>query len=366
MLLIVGAGIAGVAAAKALEDRGIQSEIVERSSHTPTGGAAIFLLGNATRALKRLGVLSEIQMFAHRVTRQRIFDTNGQLLNEVSTDAAWKECGPCLALSRQSLLDVLLSSLRATPVHFGKSVVVIKARGSKSEVRFSDGSTGEYDAVIGADGIRSSVRGIVFDAEPPRELGITCWRFITDNRFGIDGWTAMLGHKRSLLAIPISKTKVYVYADCSTSLMPRPSVPALKVLFQDFRAPLGDILSQAPEVSDAYCSPLEEVTMKRWVKGNVVLIGDAAHASSPSMAQGAGMALEDALVLADRISEGSGVAISLGQFIEQRTGRIEWVQKQCHARDALRNSPRFVRNTLLQHLGNRLYNRSYRPLMLEP
>ncbi|WP_409995906.1 FAD-dependent monooxygenase [Rhizobium leguminosarum] len=91
-------------------------------------------------------------------------------------------------------------------------------------------------------------------------------------------------------------------------------------------------------------------------------MGDAAHASSPSMAQGAGMALEDALILAGTIASSNDITSALEAFHRQRLDRVSWVQKQCHARDKLRNSPNIIRNAVIRHFGTRLYHRAYIPL----
>lgn len=366
MILIVGAGIAGVAAAKALELKGLQSEIAEKSLQAPIHGAAIFLLGNATRALGSLGILPEIEAHSYRILHQRIYDAGGSLLNEVSTSQAWDRCGPCLALPRRTLLEIMLSSLKNTKVNFGKFVVEIETQEKGTLVQFSDGTTGFYDAVIGADGIRSSLRNLVFETAPPKPLGITSWRFIVNNTIGVNGWQVMLGAKRSLLTIPLNNSKVYVYADCQSTIVPEPSIASLKEVFHLFREPLGSILSQVDDAENVYCAPLEEVTLRNWAKQNTVLIGDAAHASSPSMAQGAGMAIEDALVLADQLAiEGQNNAVAFERFVQRRSHRVKWVQSQCHARDTLRNSPRFLRDTILRQFGSKLYNRSYSTLMQE-
>jgi 2-polyprenyl-6-methoxyphenol hydroxylase-like FAD-dependent oxidoreductase len=102
--------------------------------------------------------------------------------------------------------------------------------------------------------------------------------------------------------------------------------------------------------------------MPNWVNGRVVLIGDAAHSSSPSMAEGAGMAIEDALVLAELIGNMNNLDEALRSYVVRRRPRVAWVQKQCEARDRMRTLPRFARYTLLKLFGSAMYNRSYRML----
>ena len=113
---------------------------------------------------------------------------------------------------------------------------------------------------------------------------------------------------------------------------------------------------------NAYFAPIEEVAPPAWTTGRVVLIGDAAHASSPNMAQGAAMALEDALVLADLLATSQDIDEALTEYRQRRTARVTWVQEQTHRRDRTRNLPPIIRNITLRLAGKRIYQSNYRPL----
>jgi FAD-dependent urate hydroxylase len=108
------------------------------------------------------------------------------------------------------------------------------------------------------------------------------------------------------------------------------------------------------------------VTIQSWVKGRVVLIGDAAHATSPNMAQGAAMAMEDALVLAEVLASGQPVAACLAAFEARRAPRVRWVQEQTHRRDRTRNLPPAIRDCVLRIAGKRIFKANNRPLVREP
>lgn len=364
-ILIVGAGIAGLAAARALQLRGYRPEIVERHAEPPTAGQSIFLLGNAMRALGDLGLKEQIQELSFPVASQTILSSRGALLNHVVTDRVWGSCGPCVALLRKPLVDALRNSLVQTQIEFGTTVLHTIHRGDRRDVYFSDGRVAEYDLIIGADGIRSSMRAANFSATAPRSLGLSAWRLLTDNRYAIESWTAMLGSGRTLLAIPLSKSELYLYADCATKDFGNGSIPTLKMLFRDFAAPLGAVVADLDDEVQAHRSDIEEVASREYLANRLVLIGDAAHAASPSMAQGAGMAIEDAVVLAECISRAQPMHRALSEFRELRKHRVEWVQKQSRARDKLRTAPDIVRNTILRTIGSKLYRRSYGSL-LEP
>jgi len=365
-ILIVGGGIAGLSLAKALEQRGVAADLVERQSGQPAGGAGLYLPGNATRALQQLGLFADVVAKAVPIETQRIFDWRGKLLNTIRTQDVWRECGPCLALPRNALQAMLQAALVQTDVSLGKAVTEIRQSPAGCEVAFDNGTAGTYDLVVGADGINSVVRRITFPAETPRYLGNICWRVITRNTVGIDGWTSMLGNGRTLLALPVSTTDVYVYADIAVGadaigeFSPRSALPSL---LAGFGAPVFPLIENLPAGTEVHFGRIEQVRMAEWVKGRVVLIGDAAHASSPSMASGAGMAMEDALVLAETITAGPSLDKALAAYAARRRTRVEWVQAQCELRDRMRRLPALARSAILKPFGQTLYRRSYTPLL---
>ena len=364
-ILIVGGGIAGFAVAKALELKGYQPELVERRPDQASGDSGLFLPGNAGRALDQLGLLKRVAEVAAFIPTQRILDHLGRPLSVTRTPDVWADCGPCLSLPRVTVHGILRQALQRTHLRFGVAVEGIQVLPKGSEVSFSDGSTSTYDIVIGADGIASTVRGLLFPTAKPQYVGNVSWRFITRNTSAIDSWTAMLGKGKTLLAIPVSAQDVYVYGDMALAEKDVPKMNAqtsLTALFRDFTGPVVPLIANKPEDTYVHFGKIEHVVMDEWVKGRVVLIGDAAHASSPSMAQNAGMAFEDALVLADAIACASHPDAALATYAARRRNRIDWVQKQCVARDKMRTLPGPVRNVILKVLGNTLYARSYAPL----
>lgn len=176
----------------------------------------------------------------------------------------------------------------------------------------------------------------------------------------------MLGNGRTLLAIPVGDGQVYVYADITLPAGADPESvrhACLPELFQDFSAPVFPLLERAQDDTPVHFSRLGEIVMDDWTHGNVVFIGDAAHAASPNMAQGAAMAIEDALVLAEVLGTGASLDAALAAYGRRRRDRVEWVQRQCRARDRTRALPGPVRAAVLGLLGESLYRRSYTPLL---
>jgi 2-polyprenyl-6-methoxyphenol hydroxylase-like FAD-dependent oxidoreductase len=238
------------------------------------------------------------------------------------------------------------------------------------QVRLSDGSTREYDLVVGADGIHSSIRRLVFADGAPRPVGQVSWRFLIEDGPPLPGWTVMLARGRAFLMIPLGEGLVYCYADLSASDPRDPtegSISRLVELFADFQEPAAGILGRLARARALHFSPIEEVVARPWVKGRVVLIGDAAHATSPNMAQGASMAVEDALVLAEVLGAGGRPqATALSAFEARRAGRVDWVQAQTHRRDRTRDLPPVVRNCVLRWAGKRIFKANNRPLLTDP
>lgn len=361
-ILIVGGGIAGLSLARALELRGLQADLIEHHADEPATGTGLYLPGNATRALEQLGLLEAVSAEAFAIHTQRILDGSGRQLSITHTADFWSGCGPCLSLPRARLYSILRGALSHSTLRFGVSVVGIKQTNGFCEVTLSDGTSAEYDLVVGADGVHSCVRKLAFQASKPAFVGNVCWRFITPNTTGIDGWTVMLGDGLTLLAIPVSERSVYVYADMAvadTEARNQIREIPLVSLFGSFAEPVFPLIANTPANTEVHFGSIEQVVMEEWVSGRVVLIGDAAHASSPSMAEGAGMAMEDALVLAEILTTTASPDAALAAYSQRRRPRVEWVQKQCKARDKMRTLPPIARAGVLKLFGNALYKRAY-------
>ena len=135
---------------------------------------------------------------------------------------------------------------------------------------------------------------------------------------------------------------------------------------REFAEPAATLLDTLDAAADIHVSTIEEVVLDSWVRDHVVLIGDAAHATSPNMAQGAAMALEDALVLGDCLRDIPAIPDALAAFQARRRPRTDWVRAQTHRRDHTRYLPTPVRDNVLRFLGRRIFHANYRPLLDQP
>jgi 2-polyprenyl-6-methoxyphenol hydroxylase-like FAD-dependent oxidoreductase len=368
-ILVVGGGIAGLSLARALRRRGLDPDLIERSIDWPVAGAGIFIPGNGLRALRELGLGAEVEAAGAMIARRRLLDDTGRLLIDFDEAGLWRDVAPPIALHRRELHDILLRGAAVVPIRLGTTVTSITDRGTAAEVAFNDGSSASYDLVVGADGIHSSVRQLVFGGPEPRLVGQAGWRFVIEGHPEISDWNAWLGRDRGFLALAIGHGRVYGYVDDRSGVAEDPTGgdPAkLAPLFAAFPAPVPGLLAEALRTAELWFAPVEEVAPLSWVKGRVVLIGDASHASSPNMAEGASMALEDALVLAELVATMPDVPVALEAYRARRAQRVGHVQATTHRRDRLRYLHPLIRRAIMGAAGHRVFRAHYHPLLAAP
>ncbi|AZM61349.1 MULTISPECIES: FAD-dependent oxidoreductase [unclassified Streptomyces] len=359
-VLVVGAGVAGLATAIALTRNGMTVDVVERSSDHRGGGAGLFLPGNAVRALTALGVGDRLNASGASVPGQRLMNRRGGVLADIDMAGLWRGTAGCVGVTRDDL-HAALRDLAPVPVRHGVTVESTGPADDGVPVVFSDGTSGRYDVVVGADGIRSGLRESVDPAARTRPLGQLSRRFLTDAP-DIERWSLWLGPGSVFLAYPVGGGRVCCYADVSVSSPGDPAHEAgFSRHFAGYDRRVRDLLA-TPAALDAYVSPVEEVACRTWARGRVVLVGDAAHASSPNMAQGVAMAVEDAQVLAEVLAGDGDTVELLQEFVRRRLPRARWVREQTHRRDRTRSMPTFVRDLALRFGANGLYERAYAPL----
>lgn len=363
-VLVVGAGIAGLATARALGQVGIGCDVVEREQAWTRDGLGIYLPANAIRALRLLGIQTPVASLGPIIPRQRFLEHRGRLLMDIDLADLWGNDDPCVAMPRSALHEALRDGLEQ-PMLMGTSITALRTDQDHVETTFVDGTTVSYDLVVGADGIHSHTRRLLVGDgadEVVRPVGQMAWRFVTECPPAVTTWSVMLGHGLTFLTIPIGADRVYCYADSSMSGVEKADLASL---FAVFAEPVTTILASL-DGAPVHRSVIEEVVLSRWVHGRVLLIGDAAHATSPNMAQGAGMAMEDGLVLARCLREAPDVDAGLTQFQQVRRPRTDWVREQTHRRDHTRNLPPVIRNAALRLAGRRIFRANYAPLVAPP
>jgi 2-polyprenyl-6-methoxyphenol hydroxylase-like FAD-dependent oxidoreductase len=362
-ILVAGAGVAGLATARALRLCGYRPEVVEELPATTVPAAGILLLGNAARALRDLGLDDPVRPLGAVIDRQRFLDEDGAELCEVDLGRLWAGVGDCRALPRADLQQVLLTSVGGG-VRYGTALrrLELAEPDGPAIAGFGDGATAAYDLVVGADGRASSVRSLAALGGPPRPVGRVVYRSVVSGGPPIDECVALLGRRAAFIVMPMGGGRLYVCADEAATTKPADPRARLDEVFGEFGGPTRAVLDAVETVQVAIG---DEVELGCWSRGPVVLVGDAAHATSPTLAEGAAMALEDAVMLAASLEAAGSITEALRGYESRRRPRTKWVLDRTRDRDRTRDVPPALRDPLLRARGERIFREHYR-LLVDP
>ena len=338
-VLIVGSGIAGQTLAAALARRDIACDVVEIKRDWSIVGAGLYMQSNALRALATLGVVGDIIAKGwHRPDDTTLITTaEGRVLaRPVYPRIAGPDIPAIVPIKRRLLHDILNDLVRRSGVtiRMGVTVAAIDDRSPPEgvSVRFTDGRSDEYDLVVGADGIYSTVRRLVFGEIPAIFSGFANWRVTLPKPAELDSVTWMHGNGTTLGLIPMSPGELYMGGVTREPDNPRYAQDDLAWLmrekFRDYGGIARTLLEQITDPHQVIYTAIDEVFLPRpWYRGSTVVIGDAAHASTPFWAQGASMAIEDAVLLADYAASGAAPEEFLPAWMDRRYERCVWVQR---------------------------------------
>ena len=317
-ILIVGGGIGGLSMARELTLRGIQPTVLERAPQLNPVGAGIIMNPNAMRVLERNGLADQVRADSWPYLTRETRDQSGRLLATRDYKPLYEsgKLAQGALVHRAHLLDVLYRSLPAGTVQFGVSPKAIPHHA---------------DLVIGADGIHSQVRRERFAEVKPRYMGYRSHRLIMENVAGVRCFTEYLGRGQRIGLVPIGQERLYVW---TTYNSPRqaPLIENFQEFFGQFTdAGLRRLFAALPPPARIITTEIEELWMDDWVRlsasGTSVLLGDAAHAMTPNIGQGAGMAMEDAAVLAEELASGAEIEQAAGRYAARRKPRVGTVMR---------------------------------------
>lgn len=333
-VLIVGGGFSGMAAAIELRKRGIEVDLVEIDPGWRSYGAGISLGGATLRAFKQLGVLEEFLRQGNAADGIEIRTADGALVTTLPTPRlAGQDVPGGGAIMRPVLAGILASATRAsgTKVRLGCTFTAIEQDAEGVEVSFTDGQRCRYDLVIGADGLYSKTREALFPQAPkPRYSGQAVWRAVLPRPPEITTAKMWMGRVKPGVN-PVSKEEMYLFLTehrpSNEHVDPATFAPQLRALLADFTAPeLCAIREQITPESSIVFRPLEAILLPQpWHAGRVVLIGDTVHATTPHLASGACIGIEDALVLAEEIGHQPSAEAAIEAFERRRWERCRMV-----------------------------------------
>jgi 2-polyprenyl-6-methoxyphenol hydroxylase-like FAD-dependent oxidoreductase len=332
--LIVGGGFSGMCAAIQLGKLGVDVDLVEIDPGWRVYGAGLTITGATLRALKEIGVIDDVLRQGWGANGVTVRDAQGNLLREIPTpNVAGPEFAAGAAIMRPILAKLLAKATveSGANVKLGVSFASIEDRGQAVEVRLTDGSVGSYDLVVGADGLMSKTRTAIFpDAPGPRYTGQGVWRAMAHRPPDVIRTHLYMGDGIKCGFTPVSNEQMYLFvADNRPEneyIDPKDWVSILKGLLKEFGGRMGELRDELNEESSIIYRPLEALLMPQpWYKGRVVLIGDAVHATTPHLGAGAGIGIEDAIVLVQELERHSNVTEALELHQRRRWPRCKLV-----------------------------------------
>lgn len=333
-VLVVGGGLGGLSLALCLRRAGIGVDLVEIEPELKIVGAGITLNGASLRAFATIGVLDAIKAKGHCHDTGKMCDANGKVLFLPRGERLY---GPGIpngaGILRPVLHKILADAVRAAgiKIRFGASVASLAQSPAAVDVVFTDGARGNYTLVVGADGLSSKIRQLVFpDAPKPRFTGQGCWRAILPRPREIEASCGFMARDHKAGVNPISQDEMYLFLlqhVPDNRWMPQEDWPKLLAAeLMEFGGLLGQIREALGPGSRINYRPLEYLLLPPpWYRGRVLLIGDAAHATTPHMGYGAGLAVEDGIVLAELLTPDLPLAQIFDRFMTRRYERCRIV-----------------------------------------
>ena len=332
-VLIVGAGIAGISAAITLRRNGFAVDLIDINPEWKVAGAGLTITGSTLRAFRQLGVYDEVAAQGYVGEGIRVCGVDGVPIRDVPTPIP-PEAGVCGSggIARPVLHKILSSRMLAGGVQprLGVAVDQITQDDDGVDAVFSDGTTGRYDMFIGADGIYSRTRDQIFPNAPgPRYTGQSVWRMFVPRPPEVDRRHYFLGGTAKVGWTPVSAAEMYLFVVERTPQRirePRELPAGLAALLEPYGGYVRQIRESINEDTEIRYRPLESFYLPSpWYRGRVILIGDSAHPTTPQLASGAGLAVEDALVLAEELAAHGSVAASFAAFTARREERCRLV-----------------------------------------
>ncbi|MGW7421631.1 FAD-dependent monooxygenase [Streptomyces sp. NPDC054813] len=333
-VLVVGGGITGSMLCLALAQRGVEVELVEISPRWFGVGHGITIQGNALKALRAVGVLDRVLTRAVPFDLMRLRRADGGLITELETPHTGGADLPSTAGAlRSDLQNALCDAVYAhgVSVRLGLSVERLDHSPGLIDVTFTDGSAGRYDLVVGADGINSAMRALIGITAKPRPVGMSIFRVVAQRPAEMDCAEVYYGGPRYKAGYsPISGDQCYAYLldeNLDASLIgPRASLDLLRERGAGYGGTWGKIIASLPDDTAVDYRWIEAVLVDEdWHRGRAMVIGDAAHACPPLIAQGAAMCMEDAVLLAELVTGDEPLDRALARFMARRLPRVRMV-----------------------------------------
>lgn len=333
-ILIVGGGICGMAFAIRARALGYAVTIAEADPQWRAVGAGISITGPTYRALKHLGLLEAVRAEGYFIaTGNRICAPDGTVVAEMPMQPLAPDLPTVGGILRPTLHRIFAERVRelGVDIRLGLTVGAFNDRADHVTASFSDRSSADFEFVVGADGAFSSTRAMLFpDAPEPSYTGQYCWRMLARRPDSVDRPHFFMGYGITAGLMPVSQDQMYLWlletVPAKRHIADEEAPEGMRALLAPFGGPLAGVRDVITDETEIISRPLDAVLLpKPWHRGRTVLIGDAAHATTPHLASGAGIAIEDALVLADELKAGGSCDAVFTRFADRRFERCRLV-----------------------------------------
>ncbi|MEW2248127.1 FAD-dependent oxidoreductase [Streptomyces sp. NPDC006975] len=332
-VLVIGGGAAGNAATVLLRRAGIAVDLIEaKDDWNATAGSGITLQGNALRVLRELGVWERVEESGFGFGSVGITTPDGTVLH-VARDlrTGGDDLPATVGMQRPQLQRILIDAVRASgaTVRLGTTAEILGQDADGVSVRFSDGSEGRYDLVVAADGLGSSTRAAIGITDKPEPTGMAIWRVAAPRPAGVTRTDLAYGGPAYIAGYcPTSDTTLYAYVVEAhrdrASIPPETYADEMRRLASAYGGHWPEITAHITDPAKVNYTWFDRLLVEgSWHRGRVVLVGDAAHCCPPTLAQGAALSLEDALVLTRLLAASDAWDDALFQaYYERRVARV--------------------------------------------
>lgn len=330
-ITIIGGGIAGLTTAIALNKIGIKTTVFEAAPAVRSVGAGLALAANAMMAFKKLGIMDEVIERGRTLSAFSIYDDKGRLITQADSRRLSQKYGiDNFTIHRADLHQLLSSKVDSGSIHINKRAIDVEQKPESIIVKFQDGSTHEAQYLVAADGINSPIRKKLLPRSLPRYGGYTCWRSVIDNtNLDISETSETWGTKGRFGIAPLANRKIYWFA-CVNAKQNDPifknyTTKDLLNIFKNFHEPIPSILQETKDENLLWNDIVDLKPIHQYAHGNILLIGDAAHATTPNMGQGACQAIEDSVILGDELSKTVDIKQAFVSFAKRRLKRTHFI-----------------------------------------
>jgi 2-polyprenyl-6-methoxyphenol hydroxylase-like FAD-dependent oxidoreductase len=334
MITILGGGIAGLTTAIALKQRGYDVEIFEAAPQLQPVGAGLGLGANAIKALEKLGIEKGIINAGRKLPAFSFYNHKGTLLNTTNTDVLSQKYGlDNFTIHRAALHQQLLSYLTDVQLYLNKKAIGFSNSGDDTIVKFADGTEHKAQYLIVADGIHSAIRKQLLPNVAPQYAGYVCWRGVIDSSgMLINEASETFGPRGRFGLVPLANNQLYWFACTNASLNSSThkayTINDLQKNFANYRKPIEEVLAKTNNNQLIYGEIADLPPLEKFAYGNILLIGDAAHATTPNMGQGACQAIEDAVVLATEMGKATHIPTAFKNYENKRRERTRYITLQ--------------------------------------